>query len=415
MSQNKKQSTKIGNEYIQTIKDSGSILENKTVDISSVGDARNVMRFFMDLPDTRVERTKAHPLINIIMIAICAVLGGSEGWVEVEEFGKDRLSWFKKFLTMPNGIPSHDTFGRVFSLLNPVKFQSSFGLWMQSALTLDVGDVVAIDGKTSRHTFADGVKPLHTVSAYASGQGLTLGQVAVDQKSNEITAIPKLLDIIDIKGCLVTTDAFGCQGEVVASIVDRKADYLLAVKGNQGLLHRSVIAAFEGAPTDAVLSSLITTNTSENTGHGRVEKRVCDVLSGPEVISRLDHKNNWVKLNTIVRVTATRTSKRTGEITSFTRYYICSLEDPSAERIQAAVRAHWGIENGLHWVLDMAMRDDESRIRTDHAPANMVVLRHIALNIIRSEAGRKLGIKISQRKAGRSTEYMEKLLGLVGI
>ena len=276
---------------------------------------------------------------------------------------------------------------------------------MQSVVKATDGEVIAIDGKTNRRTFGKLTKALHVVSAFATENGVALGQVDTDQKSNEITAIPELLKLLDIRGCLITTDALGCQSDIAADIVGRGGDYLLAVKGNQGLLYRDIKACFADESLER------DTNTSENKGHGRLEKRICEVMSGPDVIARLRHKNNWVNLNTIVRVTATRTNQVTGVVSERVRYYICSLKRPSAERMQQAVRAHWRIENSLHWVLDMAMREDESRIRTDHAPANMAVLRHIALNLIRGDKTRKVGVKISQHKAGRSTAYLEKLLG----
>jgi predicted transposase YbfD/YdcC len=247
---------------------------------------------------------------------------------------------------------------------------------------------------------------LHVVSAFATTNGVALGQVATDRKSNEITAIPELLKLLDIRGCLITTDAMGCQSDIAADIVTRGGDYLLAVKGNQGLLYRDAKAIFADKDLEQ------DTNTSENKGHGRIEKRVCGVLSGENVIARLRHKNNWVSLNSIVKVTAERTIQKSGVVSTQTRYYICSLRNPSAERIQAAVKAHWGIENSLHWVLDMAMREDESRIRTDNAPANMAVLRHIALNLVRADKTRKVGVKASLKKAGWSTDYMGKLLGV---
>lgn len=365
---------------------------------------------FITITDPRKDN-RAHLLIDIIMVAICAVLAGCEGWIEIADFGEAKESWFKTFLTLSNGIPSHDTFGRVFSLLDPKQFQESFSAWMQSVIALTSGQVIAIDGKTNRRTGGltkNGakIKPLHLVSAFATANGVAIGQVATDQKSNEITAIPELLKLLDISGCLITTDAMGCQSNIAADIVSRGGDYLLAVKGNQGLLYRDIKAVFtdEGLERD--------TNTSENKGHGRIEKRVCEVLDGPDVIARLRHKNNWMHLSTVVKVTAQRTTKTTGVITEQTRYYICSLERPSAERIQAAVRAHWGIENSLHWVIDMAMREDESRIRTDHAPANLAVLRHIALNLVRADKMRKVGVKASLKKAGWSTAYMEQLLGM---
>jgi predicted transposase YbfD/YdcC len=346
------------------------------------------------------------------MVAICAVISGAESFVDMEDFGNAKQEWLGSFLDLSNGVPSHDTFGRVFSLIDPKQFQESFALWMRACVQLSGGKVIAIDGKTNRRTFGKLTKALHTVSAFATGNGVSLGQVDTNQKSNEITAIPELLKILDITGCLITTDAMGCQSDIAADIVHRKGDYLLAVKGNQGLLHRDIKACFARLPSDLILQEVHISHTSENSGHGRVEKRVCDVLSGTYVIDQLRHKNNWLGLHTIVRVTATRTSKKTGEITEANRYYICSLDNPSAERIQQSVREHWGVENGLHWTLDMAMREDESRIRTDHAPANMSVLRHIALNLIRMDKTRKIGIKASLKKAGWDTKYLEKLLGI---
>lgn len=359
---------------------------------------------FITITDSRSEVNKAHKLIDIIMVAICAVLAGAESFVDMEDFGNTKKDWFKTFLELPNGIPSHDTFGRVFSLLDPNEFQAHFSDWMQSVTKGADGSVIAIDGKTNRRTFGKLTKALHLVSAFATANGVTLGQVATDVKSNEITAIPELLKLLDVRGCLVTTDAMGCQGDITADIVNKGGDYLLAVKGNQGLLFRDIKACFAAEELER------DTNTSENKGHGRIEKRICEVMSGTDVIARLRHKNNWMELNTIVKVTATRTIQRTGAVSSQARYYICSLKQPSAERMQSAVRAHWGIENSLHWVLDMAMREDDSRIRTDHAPANMAVLRHIALNLVRADKTRKVGVKASLKKAGWSTDYMEKLL-----
>lgn len=361
--------------------------------------------YFLSVTDPRKEHNKAHKLIDIIMIAITAVIAGCESWVEIEEFGHDRLDWLKTFLELPNGIPSHDTFGRVFSLIDPKLFQAAFAEWIQSATKVTKGQVIAIDGKTNRRTFGKLTKALHLVSAFATANGVALGQVATNQKSNEITAIPELLKLLDIKGCLVTTDALGCQSDIAADVVTRGGDYLLAVKGNQGLLYRDMKTCFANVNLER------DTNISENKGHGRMEKRMCEVMGGDEILAQLRHKNNWVNLNSIVKVTAERTNQTSGEVTEQSRYYICSTKKPSAEHMQSAVRAHWGIENSLHWVLDVAMREDESRIRTDHAPANMAVLRHIALNLIRGDTTRKVGVRISQHKAGRNTAYMEHLLG----
>lgn len=366
-----------------------------------------ITHYFLSITDPRIERSKAHKLIDIIMVAICAVIAGCDTWVDIEDFGHDREGWLKTFLELPNGIPSHDTFGRVFSLIDPKQFQAAFAEWVRSAVTVTNGSVIAIDGKTNRRTFGKLTKALHLVSAFAAANGVALGQVDTDQKSNEITAIPELLNLLDVSGCLVTTDAMGCQSDIAADIMARGGDYLLAVKGNQGLLFRDIKACFADEHLER------DTNVSESKGHGRVDQRVAEVMSGADVIARLRHKNNWVSLSTIVKVTATRTVTSTGETHTGTesRYYICSLKDPSAERMQEAVRAHWSVENNLHWTIDMAFREDESRIRTDHAPANMAVLRHIALNIIRQDKDRKIGVKASRLKAARSTGYLAKLLG----
>lgn len=377
-------------------------------------------QYFLAITDPRIERGKAHTLIDIVVIAICGVIAGCDSWVEIADFGNDQQAWLKRFLALPNGIPSHDTFGRVFSLIDPNQFQTCFAEWMRSVVDITDGEVIAIDGKTNRRTFGKLTKALHMVSAFAAANGVVLGQVGTNQKSNEITAIPELLKILDIAGCLITTDAMGCQSDIAADIVARGGDYLLAVKGNQGLLYRDIKACFADEQQPRI------TNVSTTTGHGRIDTRVCEVMSGSAVIARLRHKNNWVKLHTIVKVTATRTAvtqsstkdSSTGtspRTVTESRYYICSLVNPTAERMQAAARAHWSVENNLHWSIDMSFREDESRIRTDHAPANMAVLRHIALNLIRGDADRKIGVKASRLKVARNQSYLTKLLyGLTG-
>lgn len=374
-----------------------------------------ITHHFLTVTDPRIERTKAHKLIDIIMIAICAVLAGCDSWVEIEDFGHDRKAWLGKFLELPNGIPSHDTFGRVFALVNARQFQTAFAGWMRSVVTLTGNKVIAIDGKTNRRTFGgktkgkDGslTKALHLVSAFATANGVAIGQVDTDQKSNEITAIPELLKLLDIKGCLVTTDAMGCQTDIAADIIARGGDYLLAVKGNQRLLYRDIKALFADESVER------DTNVSTDKGHGRIDTRTCEVITGPVVLERIRHRNNWVGLHTVVKVTSQRTVTSTGETHTSreSRYYICSDEEPTAARLQQAIRQHWGVENNLHWTIDMAFREDESRIRTGNAPANMAVLRHIALNLFRQDGTRKIGIKASRLKAARSTAYLEKLLG----
>jgi predicted transposase YbfD/YdcC len=366
-----------------------------------------IAHHFLVITDPRADN-RAHKLIDIIMIAICAVLAGADSYVDIADFGRDREDWLRGFLELPHGIPSEDTFARVFALLNPKELQTAFANWIRSVVTLTGLKLIAIDGKTNRRTFGKNTKPLHLVSAFATANGVALGQVATDQKSNEITAIPELLKLLDLKGCLVTTDAMGCQGDIAADVVARGGDYLLAVKGNQGNLYRDIKALF----TD--LSIPRDTNTTEDSGHGRTDKRVCEVITGSAVFENIRHNNNWVGLHTVVKVTAERTVTSTGETHKSTesRYYICSDEEPTAARLNQAVRQHWGIENNLHWTIDMAFREDESRIRTGNAPSIMATLRHIALNLIRRDKERKIGIRASRLKAGRSTVYLEKLLGL---
>src|SRR6266849_3062973 len=363
-------------------------------------------QYFISVTDPRRDN-RSHPLIDIIMIAICATIAGAEGWIEIARFAELKEAWFRKFLMLPNGIPSHDTIGRVFSLLDPEQFQMSFTAWIRSCVTLTNGQIIAIDGKTNRHTFGKNTKPLHLVSAWATSNGVALGSVATDMKSNEITAIPELLKLLDISGCVITTDAMGCQSDIAADIVNQGGDFLLAVKGNQGLLYRDIKAVFAASNLQDEWDDLLKTNTTEDRNHGRIELRSCEVLSGSDVIAKLRHKNNWLQLTTIVKVTAARTIVSTGEVTSFSRYYISSLKDPSAEYCQRAVRQHWGIENSLHWVLDMSFHEDESRIRTDHGPQNMAILRHIALNLIKLDKDRKVGVKASIKKAGWDEHYLE--------
>lgn len=370
-----------------------------------------MQQHFITITDPRRDN-RSHLLIDIIMIAICATIAGAEGWIEIARFGQLKEAWFRKFLSLPNGMPSHDTIGRVFSMLDPEQFQLSFTSWIRSCVTLTNGQIIAIDGKTNRHTFGKDTKPLHLVSAWATANGVALGSVATDVKSNEITAIPELLKLLDISGCVITTDAMGCQADIAADIVNQGGDYLLAVKGNQGLLYQDIKTVFNHPDLQETWGDQLKTNTTEDRDHGRIELRSCVVLSGDDVIAKLRHKGNWLNLNTIVKVTADRTIVSTGEVTSFSRYYISSLKDPSAEYCQQAIRQHWGIENSLHWVLDMSFREDESRIRTDHGPQNMAVLRHIALNLIKLDKDRKVGVKASIKKAGWDERYLEKLLGV---
>lgn len=252
---------------------------------------QSFVHHFITVTDPRRDN-RSHLLIDIIMVAICATLAGAEGWIEIARFGEMKELWFHTFLQLPDGMPSHDTIGRVFSLLDPKRFQESFVAWIKSAVTLSGGQVIAIDGKTNRHTFGKDTKPLHLVSAFATANGVALGSVAPRQKSNEITAIPELLKLLDISGCLITTDAMGCQSDIVADIIAQGGDYLLAVKGNQGLLYRDTKALFNDPEKREALVIQIKVNTTDDRDHGRVEQRICEVLSGTEAIAQVRHKNN---------------------------------------------------------------------------------------------------------------------------
>ncbi len=346
-----------------------------------------------------------HELKDIIIIAILATISGADGWVEIEEFGRKKKKWLKQFLELPNGIPSHDTFGRVFSILDPGAFECCFISWTKSVRKKTKGEVVALDGKSSRRSHGKGEKPLHLVNAFAAENGIVLGQRKVDGKTNEITAIPELLDMLYLKGCIVTTDAMGTQGWIVKKIIENKGDYVLAVKGNQERLLQDIVRAFDMPSTRRAPGPVNYCKTSEHS-HGREETRECVATDD---LGSVRDRGRWDKLRSIARVTCTR--KVNGKTSIEPRYFISSLPSDAKELLRS-VRAHWKVENSLHWSLDIAFREDESRVRIGHAGENPAIIRKLALNLLRNEKTAKGGVKAKRLQAGWDGDYLLTVIGV---
>ena len=366
---------------------------------------KSIKSFFERIDDHR-HHNKLHKLIDIIIIAICAVIAGADTYEQIENFGKKRKKWLSKFLELPYGIPSHDTFGRIFEKMNPKEFQDCFKLWIESVTDQTKGQVIAIDGKTLRrsHDKSDDKKAIHMVSAWASANQVVLGQLKTKDKSNEITAIPRLLRLLDISGCIVTIDAMGTQKKIAKTIIKNDGDYVLALKENHKTLYNDVTLFFKEMERMESEGFTFDKDKTVNGGHGRIETRKHFMSSD---ISWLQDKENWSGLKSIGMVESIREIK--GECSHEKRYYISSLEC-DAKKFGDAVRSHWGIENSLHWVLDIAFREDESRIRKGSAPENFAAIRHIALNLLRNNKTFKGSVKTKRLNAAMDINYLEEVM-----
>ena len=359
---------------------------------------------FKELKDPRVDRTKKHLLLDIVAIAVCAVICGAEGWEEIEDFGKARQEWFSNFLELPNGIPSHDTFSRVFGALKALEFQESCMKWFRQIQVLLPETVIAIDGKTLRGSARKNkeLKGLHIVNAWSCANGIDLGQLKVDDKSNEITAVPEILKQLEIKGAIVTLDAMGCQKENVKTVVDSEGDYIISLKGNQGNLHNLVKDSFELKDKGLNALDVITASDEIDADHGRIDSREVEVVDTKKLKGLLDPE--WLKLRSIIRVRSQRIEAN--KTTHEERFYISSLPHTDPTKILKAIRSHWQVENNLHWSLDVTFREDQSRIRQENAAINYSWMRKFALGLLKKETSVKMSIRRKQRKALIDPSYL---------
>ena len=366
----------------------------------------SISEHFASLADPRKSGMVAHRLLDIITITVCAVICGANNWVEVALYAESKRAWLSRFLDLRHGIPSHDTFGRVFALLSAEVFQAGFARWMQSLCTRSDGEIIAIDGKRLRHSYdsASNKAAIHMVSAWAQANQVVLGQVKTDDKSNEITAIPKLLELLDIRGCIVTIDAMGCQKAIAAKINAAGGDYVLSLKGNHSQLHQDVVDYFHYAEQRQFQDIAHDYYETIDSGHGRVEVRRYWTIAD---LAWLEQQRDWAGLTVIGKVQSERHIK--GEVSTENRYYLLSL-DNDAKQFAHAARGHWGIENTLHWSLDVTFREDDSRIRQGEAAQNFAVVRHLALSLLKQEQTAKVGIAAKRFKAALDPDYLLKVL-----
>jgi len=360
-----------------------------------------ILTFARTLPEHRMDRKKLHLAEDIVFITLAGVICGADTWEDIALFGRMKKGFLKTILSLKNDIPSADTFNRFFAGLSPQVFETHFLAWVKELCSINTG-VVSIDGKTVRGSRKEGSKSaIHMVSAFANANNLVLGQVKTSEKSNEITAIPELLNLLDIECCIITIDAMGCQTKIAETIIGKGADYLLAVKENQKELHNNIIDTFRFSSKEDLFS-----HQDIDAGHGRVETRICTVTNDLTGLSKV---SNWKGLQTLVKIESERYIKSNGTTQRETRYYISSLK-PDAKAIGQAVRSHWGIENKLHWQLDVGFSEDKSRKRDRNAAENYSVILRIALNLVKNEKTTKASIKSKRLKAGWDNEYLLDLL-----
>lgn len=359
--------------------------------------------FFKTIPDHRLDRKKLHPVEEIFLVTFCAVVAGCDSWEDIELFGKTKIDYLRTYLPFSHGAPSDDTLRRFFRVLAPEKFENCFMDWVKS-FQMDLSEkIVAIDGKTSRRSFDGAERAMHLISAFVSEMGIVLGQLKVDGKSNEITALPVLIDLLDLEGAIVTIDAMGCQTKVVEKIIEKGADYVIGLKGNQGTLHEDVQTFFEKKPKNTVFSQ----SMELDKGHGRIETRVCTVTDNINWLK--DRHPQWTKLNTVIEIESIREIKH--EISVEKRYYIASIA-ANTSLAQRAVRQHWSVENNLHWVLDVSFGDDQSRIRKGNAPRNIAIVKKTVLNllhIVKTNMPR-ISLKRMRKLAGWSDDFLNTVL-----
>lgn len=365
----------------------------------------SLSRLFEDMDDPRVVGRCTYPLTEVVLIGICGVLCGAETWTEIEEFGDSKQAWLRQFLTLDQGIPSHDTFRRVFSLLPAEVFEARFRMWVEQTFRVEGGQVIAIDGKTIRGA---GLRALHLVSAWAHGSGIVLGERKVDEKSNEITAIPQLLDDLYLAGSIVTLDAMGSQTKIAQKIIAKKADYVLALKGNQGQLHSDVRDWFAWAVARQFQDMPHSFAQTINKNHGRIEIRQCWALSDPRAFEVIRHYDGWTGLQSIVMVKRERRALDNHPAPVETVFFISSLP-PDAELLLAAIRAHWSIENNFHWTLDVVFREDDARLQVVNGAENFAILRRFALNLLKRHPA-KLSLKRKRFMAALNDTFLAQLL-----